>query len=265
MNKIKVKLLHSTPLWVASDATRNCYDSFDKSDKVETNICPLCYALQKATLPGEKDKALIRRVGIESGHGSVLEHLVYSFRIEGVSRALLQELARHRIASYSVKSTRYTLKELKDEKPFISYQFGDDFIQIARASKYIVLTDNDRVDEAATSALENLRALVADRGVKNDVAKYVLPEAYRTSIYMTINMRSLRNMLELRTSHRALPEFQRVAALLAVHLPDEHFYLVEDVIRKNADRSKFAKMALEINNAAQNTESKTKLNKKEKK
>jgi thymidylate synthase (FAD) len=96
---MQVELLHNTPLWVASKAIRKCWASEAKSDN-----------------GGEKDKELIHRIGNKNKHKSTLEHLVYSFDIDGISRACLQELARHRIASYSVKSSRYTLKELKAEE-----------------------------------------------------------------------------------------------------------------------------------------------------
>ncbi len=99
---MKVELLHHTPLEVCKTAIRECYDSHDKSDNM-----------------GEKDRKLIHRVGNISKHSSTLEHLVYSFRIEGVSRLLLQEFARHRIASLSVKSTRFTSGKLKQAKPFL--------------------------------------------------------------------------------------------------------------------------------------------------
>ena len=100
---MKVTLLHSTPLNVCSHAIRTCWQSFDKSDD-----------------GGEKDLALIDRVGNKYKHASTLEHIHYNFFIQGISRALLQELARHRMASLSVKSTRYTLKELK-ESDLIDY------------------------------------------------------------------------------------------------------------------------------------------------
>lgn len=122
---MKVTLLHNTPLYIAAHGARTCWDSGDKSD---TKLCQL-QASQEAILEdnygfnsdnviGPNDAALIERVGNKFKHQSVLEHVSYNFYIEGVSRALLQELARHRIASYSVKSTRYTLKELKEEEPF---------------------------------------------------------------------------------------------------------------------------------------------------
>lgn len=112
---MKITLNHYTPLLICADAIRTCWQSFDKSDD-----------------GGEKDKELIDRVGNKFKHASTLEHLVYNFYIEGVSRALLQELARHRMASLSVKSTRYTLKELKNEESFTCKD-------LERASKYLVL------------------------------------------------------------------------------------------------------------------------------
>ena len=93
---MKVTLRHHTPLVICSDAIRTCWQSGENSDN-----------------GGEKDHSLIDRVGNKFKHASTLEHLTYNFYLEGVSRALLQELARHRMASLSVKSTRYTLKELR--------------------------------------------------------------------------------------------------------------------------------------------------------
>ena len=99
---MQVDLLSNTDLRICATAIRTCYQSFHLSDD-----------------GGEKDKALINKVGNINKHASTLEHLGYTFYISGISRALLQELARHRIASLSVKSTRYTLKELENEEPFI--------------------------------------------------------------------------------------------------------------------------------------------------
>ena len=95
---MKITLMQHTSLEVCAHAIRTCWQSFDKSDD-----------------GGKKDKELIDRVGNKFKHSSTLEHLNYTFYIQGVSRALLQELARHRMASLSAKSTRYTLKELKEE------------------------------------------------------------------------------------------------------------------------------------------------------
>jgi len=205
---MKVTLLHHTPLEVCAHAIRTCWQSFDKSDH-----------------GGQKDKELIDRVGNKYKHASTLEHLVYTFYIQGISRALLQELARHRMASLSVKSTRYTLKELKDAEPFKE----DDF---KGASKYIVLTGNESVDKMSIKALNNLQSLLK-KGVSNDIAKYALPECYKTELTWTINARSLQNFLYLRSSKSALWEIRDLSFEIFKNLPDDHKYLFEECMQKN--------------------------------
>jgi len=198
--------MHYTPLEVCVHAIRTCWQSFDKSDE-----------------GGEKDRELVDRVGNKNRHGSTLEHLNYSFYIDGISRACLQELARHRHASLSVKSTRYTLKELKEEGEF-------DKDEVVRGEKYLVFTDNDSVNEASLRALENLR-LVLKAGVSNDVAKYCLPESYKTELTWSINARSLQNFLALRSSKSALWEIRNLAAAIYEALPEEHKYLFKEYIQ----------------------------------
>ena len=197
---MKITLNHHTPLLICADAIRTCWQSFDKSDN-----------------GGEKDKELIDRVGNKFKHASTLEHLVYNFYIEGISRALLQELARHRMASLSVKSTRYTLKELKNEDAFTPNDKE-------RASKYLVFTDVEMVDTMSIQALENLR-LVLLEGISNDKAKYCLPESYKTELTWSVNARSLQNFLTLRSDKSALWEIQNLAHALYQALPEEHKYL----------------------------------------
>lgn len=153
------------------------------------------------------------------------EHLVYSFEIDGISRACLQELARHRMASYSVKSSRYTLKELKEEDEFI-YSYTN----LRRASKYVILTNDMNTDKAILVALENLRTLIKD-SKSNDVAKYALPESYKTQLVWTINARSLQNFLSLRTSKSALKEIRELAYAVFKALPEDHKYLFEEFLQ----------------------------------
>ena len=200
---MKVTLMHNTPLDVCAHAIRTCWQSFDNSDE-----------------GGEKDKALIDRVGNKFKHGSTLEHLVYTLYIQGISRALLQELARHRVASLSVKSTRYTLKELKNIEPF---EVGD----FEGASKFITLTGNEDVDNASIMALNNLQALLK-KGISNDIAKYALPECYKTELTWTVNARSLQNFLALRSSKSALWEIRELAQKIYDILPSEHQYIFKD-------------------------------------
>ncbi len=204
---MQVTLLHHTPLLICANAIRTCWQSFDKSDN-----------------GGEKDKELIDRVGNKFKHASTLEHLHYNFYIKGISRALLQELARHRMASLSVKSTRYTLKELKNE---VEFTLKD----IDRAKKYLVFTNVAIVDEMSIKALENLRKVLT-QGISNDKAKYCLPESYKTELTWSINARSLQNFISLRSSKSALWEIRELANKVFKALPDEHKYLFEHCITK---------------------------------
>ena len=202
---MEVKLLNYTPLWICSNAIRTCWQSFDKGDN-----------------GGEIDLALIDRVGNKLKHASTLEHLFYNFYIKGISRACLQELARHRIASLSVKSTRYTLKELKNESEFKPNDFDN-------ASRYIVLTSNEFVDNASINALENLRQIL-NQNTSLDIAKYCLPESYKTELSWSINARSLQNFLNLRSSKSALWEIRDLANLIYQNLPQEHKFIYQDFI-----------------------------------
>ncbi len=203
---MQVTLLHHTPLNICSNAIRTCWQSFDKSDN-----------------GGEKDRELIDRVGNKFKHASTLEHLNYNFYIKGISRALLQELARHRIASLSVKSTRYTLKELKETELIES---GD----LEGAGRFVKLTGNEAVDKASVAALINLQAILKS-GVSNDIAKYCLPESYLTELTWSINARSLQNFISLRSDKSALWEIRELAKMLYSVLPEDHKYIFEGSIK----------------------------------
>ncbi|RAX58928.1 thymidylate synthase (FAD) [Helicobacter monodelphidis] len=198
-----ITLLHHTPLHICSHATRTCWQSFAKGDN-----------------GGEIDCELIDRVGNQYRHSSTLEHLYYNFYIQGISRTCLQELARHRIASLSVKSTRYTLKELKQESSFLPINS----INIQRAKQFIIFTENQKVNEASIHALEQLRGLLSD-GISNDLAKFAMPECYRTELTWSVNARSLQNFFTLRSSKKALWEIRRLAFSIYKALPKEHLFI----------------------------------------
>ena len=206
---MQVTLLNYTPLNICSHAIRTCWQSFEKGDG-----------------GGEKDVELIERVGNKFKHASTLEHLYYNFYIQGISRALLQELARHRVASLSVKSTRYTLKELKKESKF---ELGD----FERAARFIVLTGDETVDNASVKALENLREILANTTKSLDIVKYCLPECYKTELTWSVNARSLQNFLSLRSSKSALWEIRNLSLKLYESLPQEHKFIFENQIMNN--------------------------------
>ena len=194
---MQVKLMHCTPLDIADKAIGKCWDK------------------QCDTINYKR----LKRVGVQHKHESTLEHISYNFDIDGLSRACLQELARHRISSFSVKSSRYTLKELvvadTDEK--------------LRA--FMVQTNSGSVNDCNIATLKDVRTILKS-GEPNDVAKYMLPEAYKTSLVWTVNLRSLRNFLSLRSSKRALWEIRDLATAIYREIPEEHKFLVEDCMEE---------------------------------
>lgn len=237
MNNIKVTLLHHTPLYIASDGARTCWSSQDKSDTIRTrpSLDDSPRFLEPAHIRiGPKDLALIDRVGNQFHHSSILEHISMNFFIDGISRACLQELARHRLASLSVKSSRYTLKELKYGYRFDIEEY--DNLSIAEASKYILLTGEMYVDMCSYEALCKLQTGIK-QGISNDKVKYCMPEAYRTQLTWTINMRSLQNFLSLRTDKKALPEIQHLAHLIYESLPTDAQSLVAHCIKGEDDET----------------------------
>ena len=245
MKNIKVTLLHHTPLYIASDGARTCWASQDKSDTTYLKKCGNCESTNINSVAmmcneceseridiiktiGPKDLALLDRVGNQFHHGSILEHISFNFFIDGISRACLQELARHRMSSFSVKSSRYTLTELKRLSPFID-ELGNLYVNDngkyinkdgILASDYLVQRSNDKVNKQNVRILDALRDILSD-GTSNDEAKYCMPEAYRTQLTWSINLRSLQNFLTLRTSKKALPEIQHLAHLIYESLPTD--------------------------------------------
>jgi len=222
-----IELLQSGSLEVVIRAIRTCYDSMGKSDSLTQN---------GEFILGAHDKALIKTI-IDSGHHSTIEHLSYTFHIEGISRGCLQELARHRIASMSVKSTRYTLGRIKHEESFLLPPLVFDELKVfqydkERAAKYLVFTGDDHIDGAAITALETLRIL-AQFDKPNDQLKYCLPEAMKTELIWTINARSLRNFLKLRTSPRAHWEIRKMAEVIKSLIPAEHLVLFGGILCAN--------------------------------
>lgn len=219
---MNIEILHYTPLWVASTAIRKCWASEGNSDTyfIEGEAYHEALITHGGTCDtigtGDKDKELIYRVGNKNKHSSTLEHLNYSFDIDGISRACLQELARHRHTSLSVKSTRYTLKELKEGQGTL-----DD---------YLVSTGNKILDDYNWEQLNQVQKGL-QAGLSNDIVKYTLPEAYKTSLVWTINARSLQNFLSLRTDKAALWEIRKLANMLYTTLPYEHKYLFTEYVK----------------------------------
>ena len=200
---------------IAATAGRTCWNSFHKGGVYETpSECT------------DADHEFIDRVVNKFHHASIAEHISFNFFIDGISRACLQEVSRHRHTSLSVKSSRYTLKEIKNEDSFTTYALEGR----VRAKRYLFMTVDETVNRSSVLALENLRSHIIT-GTSNDIAKYCMPEAFRTQLTWSINLRSLQNFLSLRTDKKALPEIQHLAHLIYRSLPSDAQSLVAHCVK----------------------------------
>lgn len=201
MDKIKVKLLSITPVEVVNQAIAQPYDS-------------------------EPSFELTRKVISVKKHLSCAEHVVMNFHVEGTSRAELQEHMRHRIASPTVKSTRFALGKMMQEEHLGSFFFMPDYSSLLPevAAEYVAA--KEFLELQAYRAIQSLR----QKGVPNDLLKYLLPESTRTAFSWSINLRSFINFLELRTAPNALNEIRHVAKLMREEIRINDFARYVDVL-----------------------------------
>jgi thymidylate synthase (FAD) len=160
-------------------------------------VCYSPYGLKQIEkgLNRNKDGAFLEdKIGME--HLSIIEHACFSFMIEGISRACSHQLVRHRIASYSQKSQRYV-----NEKQF----------------EYITppsISANPEVNKAYGSFMEQIQGfyykLVQD-GIPKEDARFVLPNAAETKIFVSMNARELLHFFEKRLCQRAQWEIRAMA------------------------------------------------------
>ena len=117
--------------------------------------------------------------------------------------------------------------------------------QKERASKYIVLTGDDFTDYQSIVMLEILRQNIL-KGTSNDISKYNLLEAYKTSLVWTVNMRSLQSLLSLRLNKSALWEFQDLCCKIVQALPKDHLFLVEDIVKEQINGNERIKELIKV-------------------
>lgn len=149
-----------------------------------------------AICTGYEDESQALRGALGSGHESVIEHASFTFRVEGVSRALLAQITRHRLASFSVQSQRYVDMS---------------------AMPYVVppsIDENYDLLEAYTDLMERIKSfyrMAVDEGVPAEDARFALPNACCTQFIMTMNARELRHFFSLRCCNRAQWEIRELA------------------------------------------------------
>lgn len=171
-------------------------------EKIIAQSARLCYSALGIQELGKKldDQSvekIIKKIK-RLGHYSVLEHAVFTFGLEGISRVTSHQLVRHRIASFSQQSQRYV--KIDDEGlPFII----PESIRV-----------NDKLYPIFVEILNQLKLtynLLIDNGIKIEDARYILPQAVTTKIIITVNARELLHIFKLRCCNRAQWEIREVA------------------------------------------------------
>jgi thymidylate synthase (FAD) len=152
----------------------------------------LCYAPVGADeLFDEMSDAEIKKLLtflIKAGHMSAIEHAVFTFAIDGISRACSHQLVRHRVASYNQQSQRY-----------VTYDTLEFITPPTVKEKAGALAVFDQGNQAAMALYKEL----LDAGVPAEDARYVLPNAAETKIVVTMNARELLHFFTLRCCNRA--------------------------------------------------------------
>ena len=194
------------------------------ADKLVAAAAKLCYAKSDIDtlmdkLTPDKVESFLKTLS-DLGHESPVEHASFTFGIEGVSRALLAQITRHRIASFSVQSQRYV------DKSGFDYILPPEIDAIPEARAEFIAAMKE--DAARYERLRNILIPVRkqrfmEEGMKEDAAqraaekaanedaRFVLPNACDTRMIVTMNVRSLYNFFRLRCCSRAQWEIRAVA------------------------------------------------------
>ena len=206
---MKVTLLTCTPggEQMVAAAAKLCYASAD-IDTVMEGLTP------------EKTEKFLQMLA-SLGHESPIEHISFTFGIEGVSRALLAQITRHRIASFSVQSQRYVKENIftfvtppaikEDPKALALYE---------QTMKDIFAAYQNLANTLEEKYKETMDPKAAEKKAIED-ARFVLPNACATKMIMTMNARSLLNFFRLRCCNRAQWEIRDLATQMCALVKEQ--------------------------------------------
>ena len=261
----EVILMQQSGIGVAETAARTCYNSFASSENEAIRYI-------QNNMPDDSMRFEINEIGESTllndlawthFHHSILEHATLSFLIRGTSRGVLQEHARHRIQSISVRSTRYTMSPLinafvasqvtGNKKFFVNKVLGfdmfvttdkeynkieigaiydkllfqskvvSDFYEIAVAKSSLVLLDEYFGDEEGF-----FLALESGKKKRNvgDAFKHIVTDNWKVDMVVTFNLRSLKNYFNLRYSGAAFFQIRWLAEEMMRVTPKKYLDLI---------------------------------------
>lgn len=191
---MKVKILAHTPNPenLIANAGRLCYSNMDIEDLFLFN-----------NYTDEQNEKMINNL-VSLGHESPLEHISFTFGVEGVSRALTHQLVRHRIANFSQQSQRYVKLDQFEyvmppeiERNNKSRKLFTEKMKLDQLHYDLIVSDLMKNGRTEKEAIED--------------ARYVFPNACKTKIVFTMNARTLLNFFKLRTCNRSQWEIRELA------------------------------------------------------
>ena len=261
--KPKVTLLQQSGLGVAEIAARTCYDSFENSE----NECikNAMEDLDTEAVNSIDDSDLLSNLAWVHHHHSIIEHATLSFLVQGTSRGVLQEHARHRLQAISVRSTRYTMSSvinafvasLQDENGFefflgqvltfdlfvvtdkqylaietramydkLMFQYNKDHEFITNA---IAKSSLPFIDDCKGDAQTLFSAFQMGKKKRNvgDGFKHIVSDNWKVDMVVTFNIRSLKNYFDLRDSGAAWFQIQWLAQAMKDATPKKYLKLID--------------------------------------
>ena len=216
---LKVKILEHTPNpeRVIAAAAKLCYSAVGV-DEISEGLT-------------EESTAKFIKMLSSYGHESPMEHVSFTFAIEGVSRSLTHQLVRHRVASYSQQSQRYVKLAAFEyiippaiaaneecKKIFVDAMKKDqeDYDRIVEILKEEILEKSilkykasKNVEELTEKELKSLKSKAEKTAIED--ARYVFPNACETKIIVTMNARELKHFFKHRCCDRAQWEIRNMA------------------------------------------------------
>ncbi len=265
--KPKVTLLQQSGLGVAEIAARTCYDSFENSE----NECikTAMEHLDTDAINNINDSDLLANLAWVHHHHSIIEHATLSFLVQGTSRGVLQEHARHRLQAISVRSTRYTMSSVINA--FVASLESADgfafFLEKVLALNLFVVTDEkylrieiktiydklqfqyEKDSEFITNAIAKsslpfiedckgdaetlFEAFQMGKKKRNvgDGFKHIVSDNWKVDMVVTFNIRSLKNYFDLRDSGAAWFQIQWLAQAMKEVTPKKYLRLIDKTYR----------------------------------
>ena len=261
--KPKVTLLQESGLGVAEIAARTCYDSFENSENEAVKNA--MQHLDIDAINSIADSDLLNNLAWVHHHHSIIEHATLSYLVQGTSRGVLQEHARHRLQAISVRSTRYTMSsvinafvaslESKEAFPFFLEKLLELELFVIHDNDYLAIEIRSIFDKlmfqyerdgafiisaVAKSSLPYLEAHKGNaqvvfeklqRGKKKrnvgDKFKHIVSDNWKVDMVITFNIRSLKNYFDLRDSGAAWFQIRWLAEAMKEVTPIKYLRLID--------------------------------------